>query len=208
MARTSSSAQATLRCATHDDQRVGVTSCGASTRMALRSRLALAMAIVVAAAAMRADARGPGYDYEVKKFTVKGTVLCQDCTKNWNAYAYNARPIPGSVVGVTCLDKRTGRTVYHGRDATDDKGVFNIEVPAEVRGGCRLEPTDCLVRIASSGDAGCAVLTNFNGGRTGEKPYRPVKIFPGEVTYAVGPYYATLPKCDVKGDGGDCAAEE
>lgn len=54
--------------------------------------LALAVAVVVAAVA---EAKGPGYDYEVKKFTVTGTVLCQDCTKNWNAYAYNAKPIPG-----------------------------------------------------------------------------------------------------------------
>jgi hypothetical protein len=111
----------------------------------------------------------------------------------------------GSVVGITCLEQRSRRTVYHGLDATDDKGVFNIEVPAEASGG-RVEPADCLVRIAASGDAGCAVLTNFNGGRTGEKPYRPVKIFPGEVTYTVGPYYATLPKCDVKGDA--CTADE
>jgi hypothetical protein len=64
---------------------------GSSTRA-----LALALAVVIAAAVI-AEAGGHGYDYGVKKFTVTGTVLCQDCTKNWNAYAYNAKPIPGSL---------------------------------------------------------------------------------------------------------------
>ncbi|TVU31799.1 hypothetical protein EJB05_23501, partial [Eragrostis curvula] len=169
--------------------------------MALSSMRSLALAVAVAFAAAASSAEAMGPRYEVKKFTVTGTVLCQDCTKNWNAYAYNAKPIPGSVVSITCLDKRAGRTVYHGTDATDDKGVFNIEVPAELSNGCKIDASDCLVRLGSSGDAACAVLTNFNGGRVGEKPYRPVKIFPGEVTFAAGPYYATLPKCDVKDDG-------
>ncbi|XP_062205964.1 uncharacterized protein LOC133907880 [Phragmites australis] len=165
--------------------------------MALRSMRVLALvAAVVVAAAARADA---WTRYDEKQFTVTGTVLCQDCTKNWNAYAYNAKPIPGSVVGITCLDKKTGRTVYYGTDATDGKGVFNIEVPYAVNGGS-LNPADCLVRLASSGDKGCAVLTNFNGGRIGEKPSRPVQLYPGKVTYAAGPYYSTLPQCDAKDD--------
>ena len=62
--------------------------------MALRSMRVLALvAAVVVAAAARADA---WTRYDEKQFTVTGTVLCQDCTKNWNAYAYNAKPIPGS----------------------------------------------------------------------------------------------------------------
>lgn len=51
-------------------------------------------ALVLVAAATCADA---GESYGASKFTVTGTVLCQDCTKNWNAYAYNAKPIAGTV---------------------------------------------------------------------------------------------------------------
>lgn len=58
------------------------------------SKLALALVVAIAAAAALADARVP--DYHPSTFTVTGKVQCQDCTKNWNAYAYNAKPIPGS----------------------------------------------------------------------------------------------------------------
>ncbi|KAL6905294.1 hypothetical protein ACP4OV_002895 [Aristida adscensionis] len=157
--------------------------------------LALLVAVVAAAAAARAEA---SRHYGASKFAVTGTVLCQDCAKNWNAYAYNARPIPGSVVAVTCLAKRTGKMVYHGTDTTDSKGAFTIEVPYLVH-GCELEATDCVVRLASSGDAACAVLTNFNGGKEGDKPSRCVQNGLGDVVvYAVGPYYAAPAQCDVK----------
>ncbi|TKV95124.1 hypothetical protein SEVIR_9G340300v4 [Setaria viridis] len=164
--------------------------------------LALLAAAVVIAAAARAEARVP--DYHPSTFTVTGQVQCQDCTKNWNAYAYNARPIPGSVVGITCVDDR-GRVVYHGSDATDGQGVFNVEVPSKVN-GCDLTASRCLVRLASSGDAGCAVPTNFNGGRAGEKPSRLTHFSPDRATYALGPYYYTLPRCDVKDDDAACSS--
>ncbi|BAF27127.1 pistil-specific extensin-like protein [Oryza sativa Japonica Group] len=159
-----------------------------------RTLLALVAVAAAAAAATRADA---WHNYGAAKFTVTGSVLCQDCTKSWNAYAYNAKPIPGSMVGITCLDKETGRTVYHGTDKTDDKGMFNIEVPYTV-GSAHLHPSACLVRLASSGDHGCAVFTNFNGGKTGERPCRPSHVYPGRVTYSAGPFYFTLSQCDVK----------
>lgn len=60
-----------------------------------RTRGMPALALVVAAVAVAcAEARLP--DYHPSTFTVTGKVQCQDCTKNWNAYAYNAKPIPGS----------------------------------------------------------------------------------------------------------------
>ncbi|PUZ40283.1 hypothetical protein GQ55_9G411400 [Panicum hallii var. hallii] len=163
--------------------------------------LALVAAAVVIAAAARAAARVP--DYHPSTFTVTGKVQCQDCTTNWNAYAYNARPIPGSVVGITCVDDR-GRVVHHGSDATDGQGVFNIEVPSKVN-GVDLAPSRCLVRLASSGDAGCAVFTDFNRGKTGQKPSRRTHFSPDKATYAVGPYYCTLQRCDVKGDDDACS---
>ncbi|CAN6305967.1 unnamed protein product [Urochloa humidicola] len=172
-------------------------------RIIIRSMPALALvaAAVVLAAAARAAAKVP--DYHPSTFTVTGKVQCQDCTKNWNAYAYNARPIPGSVVGITCVDDR-GRVVYHGSDAADGQGVFNIEVPSKAANGGDIAAPRCLVRLASSGDAGCAVPTDFNGGGSGEKPSRLTHFSPDKATYAVGPYYYTLPRCDVKDDGSAC----
>ncbi|EMS47447.1 hypothetical protein TRIUR3_04223 [Triticum urartu] len=166
-------------------------------------RASMLAALVLVAAATCADA---GESYGASMFTVTGTVLCQDCTKNWNAYAYNAKPIAGSVVAVTCLDEHTGRTVIHRTDTTDEEGVFKVEVPyAHDGGSCRLDPAHCLVRLVRSGDKGCAVLTNFNGGTTGEKPYRPSRVSPTEVAYSAGPYYATFTQCDVDGDDKSCS---
>nr|CAB3495339.1 unnamed protein product [Digitaria exilis] len=89
---------------------------------------------------------------------------------------------------------------YHPSTFTvTGKGVFIIEVPSKVNGR-DLAPSRCIVRLASSGDAGCAVLTDFNGGKTGQTPSRLTHVSPGKSTYAVGPYYCTLPRCDVKED--------
>lgn len=164
-----------------------------------------ALALVVAAVAVAcAEARLP--DYHPSTFTVTGKVQCQDCTKNWNAYAYNAKPIPGSKVSITCRDDRS-RVVYHGSDYTDGQGIFNIEVPSKATNGCDLAPSRCLVRLASSGDAACAAFTDFNRGQTGQVPSRLTHASPTKVTYAVGPYYCTLRQCDddVKGDDEDDA---
>ena len=185
-----------------------------------------ALALVVAAVAVAcAEARLP--DYHPPTFTVTGEVQCQDCTKNWNAYAYNGKPIPGSFpvapfrapslpdrqinppcpragskVSITCRDNNN-RVVYHGSDTTDGEGVFNIEVPRKAKSNGRdIEASRCLVRLASSGDAGCAVFTDFNRGRTGQTPSRLTRASPNKETYAVGPYYCTLPQCDKDDDAG------
>jgi hypothetical protein len=67
---------------------------GTSTMARTRGMPALALVVVAAVAVACAEARLP--DYHPSTFTVTGKVQCQDCTKNWNAYAYNAKPIPGS----------------------------------------------------------------------------------------------------------------
>ncbi|XP_066387439.1 uncharacterized protein [Miscanthus floridulus] len=156
-----------------------------------------ALALVVAAVAVAcAEARLP--DYHPPTFTVTGKVQCQDCTKNWNAYAYNAKPIPGSKVSITCRDTNN-RVVHHSSDYTDGQGVFNIEVPRKAKNNDRdIEASRCLVRLASSGDAACAVFTDFNRGKTGQIPSRLTHASPNKETYAVGPYYCTLRQCDVK----------
>jgi len=66
-------------------------------RIRVRGMPALVLALVVAAVTVVvcAEARVPDY-YHPSTFTVTGKVQYQDCTKNWNAYAYNAKPIPGS----------------------------------------------------------------------------------------------------------------
>jgi hypothetical protein len=77
--------------------------------------------LVALAVATRADAGG---NYGASKFTITGTVLCQDCTKNWNAYAYNAKPVAGTFP-LTDTDPRRrrahemidGYTVNHSQAA-------------------------------------------------------------------------------------------
>jgi hypothetical protein len=38
-----------------------------------------------------------GMSTNAQEFTIYGKVLCQDCTKGWNAFAYGATPINGKL---------------------------------------------------------------------------------------------------------------
>jgi hypothetical protein len=75
------------------DRRIHSTKLTRLPTMAWRMASMLLVALTLAAAAARADA---GWSYGASKFRITGTVLCQDCTKNWNTYAYNAKPINGT----------------------------------------------------------------------------------------------------------------
>jgi hypothetical protein len=37
-----------------------------------------------------------GMSTNAQEFTICGKVLCQDCTKGWNTFAYGATPITGN----------------------------------------------------------------------------------------------------------------
>jgi len=87
------------------------------------------------------------------------------------------------------------RVVYHVSDDTDERGEFDVPVSKYVNGK-ELKPEGCSVRLVSSPDQACSVMTNFGGGRSGVKLHRPSHVYPGMVKYTVGPFFFTSPMCD------------
>ncbi|KAF9595598.1 hypothetical protein IFM89_001347 [Coptis chinensis] len=100
----------------------------------------------------------------------------------------------GGRVSLTCMDKR-GRVIYYGSDETDELGDFYLTVDKYINGK-KLEPTLCSVRLVSSPDTVCKLLTNFAGGRSGVKLNWPSHISRGLIRYTTGPFYFTTPMCD------------
>lgn len=131
---------------------------------------------------------------EQKVIHIGGKVLCQDCSGGWNEWVQGAKPIKGGKVSVTCMDERK-RVVYYGSDLTDGQGVFDLIVNKYVNGK-ELKPDCCWVRLVSSPDATCNLLTNFAGGRSGVKLNRPTSVYRDMIKYGVGPFYFTTPMCD------------
>ncbi|CAL9038209.1 unnamed protein product [Musa banksii] len=153
------------------------------------------VAVIVAAAALltlgAVEARR-GHD-DVKVVHYDGKVLCQDCSKGWNEWT-KGKPVKGAKVAVTCLDSRR-RAVCHTSDTTDDKGEFDLVVSKFVYGKA-VRPEDCTVRLVSSPDPTCNVMTDFGGGKCGVRPHHPSVVHRGMLKYTVGPFYFTSPSCD------------
>ncbi|WOL09849.1 pistil-specific extensin-like protein [Canna indica] len=133
------------------------------------------------------------YDENVEVVHIDGKVMCQDCNQGWNEWVHG-KPIKGAKVAVTCLDSRR-RAVYHACDATDDKGEFDLVVSKHVHGKA-IRPADCTVRLVSSPDPTCNVMTDFGGGKCGVKPHHPSVVQRGLVKYTVGPFFFTTPACE------------
>ncbi|PIA54891.1 hypothetical protein AQUCO_00901061v1 [Aquilegia coerulea] len=131
---------------------------------------------------------------EPKKIHVSGKVLCQDCTGDWNDWVQGSKPIKDSKVSVTCFDDR-GRVVYYESDKTDERGEFDMIVQKSINGK-ELKPNQCSVRLVSSPDNVCNLLTDFAGGRSGVKLSRPSHVLPDLVKYTLGPFFFTTPMCD------------
>lgn len=100
----------------------------------------------------------------------------------------------GGKVSVTCMDERS-RVVYYGSDLTDEKGQFDLIINKYINGK-ELIAKLCSVRLVSSPDATCNVLTNFAGGRTGVKLNRPSLMYRDLVKYTIDPFYYTTPMCE------------
>ncbi|KAL0927185.1 hypothetical protein M5K25_001348 [Dendrobium thyrsiflorum] len=149
--------------------------------------------------AVAASASGELWKTEdLKNVHIAGKVLCQDCSQGWNYWAHAAIPLKGSKVAVTCIDARR-RVVYYGSDETDDKGNFDLPVELQRYSGDpakNIRPEGCSVRLVSSPDAACNVMTNFGGGRSGVGLVRPSHVYPGRVKYTVGPFFFTSPMCE------------
>ncbi|XP_020587648.1 LOW QUALITY PROTEIN: uncharacterized protein LOC110029619 [Phalaenopsis equestris] len=156
------------------------------------------MVLLGFAAAAVASAGGELWKGEdLKSVHVAGKVLCQDCSQGWNYWAHAAQPVKGGKVAVTCTDARR-RVVYYGSDETDDKGNFDLPVgPATGDAAKRIRPEGCSVRLLSSPDSACNVLTaDFAGGRSGMRLVRPSHVYPGRIKYTVGPFFFTSPMCE------------
>ncbi|CAM8949224.1 unnamed protein product [Rhodiola kirilowii] len=55
---------------------------------------------------------------------------------------------------------------------------------------------ECLVRLVSSPDQVCNVMTNSGGGKDGVKLGRPSSVFRDVIKYTMRPFYYTTPMCD------------
>ncbi|XP_019455337.1 PREDICTED: non-classical arabinogalactan protein 31-like [Lupinus angustifolius] len=125
---------------------------------------------------------------------VGGKVLCQDCSHGWNEWVYGGKPIKGAKVSLTCMDKRE-RVVYYTSDKTDELGQYDISVNNYVYGK-ELNTKGCLVRLVSSPDYVCNILTDFGGGKSGVKLNQPTLVYRSLIKYVINPFYYTTPLCD------------
>ncbi|XP_059462680.1 non-classical arabinogalactan protein 31 [Corylus avellana] len=125
---------------------------------------------------------------------VGGKVLCQDCTQGWHEWVHGGKPIKGCKVSITCMDERS-RVVYYASDLTDELGQFDIAVNKYVHGK-ELKAKLCSVRLVSSPEPTCNILTNFAGGRRGVKLNQPTLVYRDVIKYMLGPFYFTNPLCE------------
>ncbi|CAL0326771.1 unnamed protein product [Lupinus luteus] len=125
---------------------------------------------------------------------VSGKVLCQDCSHGWNEWVYGGKPIKGVKVSLTCMDNRK-RVVYYTSDTTDELGQYDISVNKYVYGK-ELDTKGCLVRLVSSPDHVCNILTDFGGGKSGVKLNYPTSVYRSFIKHVLNPFYYTTPLCD------------
>lgn len=92
-----------------------------------------------------------------------------------------------------CMDKQ--RVVYYASDWADQEGQFELKVNKLIDGK-ELKVAGCLVRLVSSPDPLCNILTDFACGRSGVKLDQPTHVFRDWVKYTLGPFYYTSPMCD------------
>ncbi|CAN0926238.1 hypothetical protein LINGRAHAP2_LOCUS35229 [Linum grandiflorum] len=125
---------------------------------------------------------------------ISGKVLCQDCQKSYSDWVNGERPIKGSKVSVTCMDNRK-RVMYYDSDVTDDSGHYELVVNKYINGKL-LNNKLCWVRLVSSPDSNCNVMTDFAGGKSGVKLGQPTYFYRGSTKYDVGSFYFTHPRCE------------
>ncbi|KDP29206.1 hypothetical protein JCGZ_16595 [Jatropha curcas] len=125
---------------------------------------------------------------------VSGKVMCQDCTKGYNEWVNGYRPIKGCKVSLTCMDDRR-RVRHYVSDTTDEQGQFDMTVSKYINGK-KLNEKLCSVRLLSSPDPTCNVLTDFAGGKSGIKLRRPTFLYRDMVKYILNPFYFTTPMCE------------
>ncbi|KAK4281577.1 hypothetical protein QN277_013050 [Acacia crassicarpa] len=125
---------------------------------------------------------------------VAGKVMCQDCSQGWNEWIQGSDPIKGSKVSLTCLDRR-GRVIYYTSDTTDETGQFDLTVKTYLYSK-KLDTKLCSVRLVSSPDSACNILTDFGRGRSGLKLANPTSIYRHVTKFVLEPFFFTSPMCD------------
>ncbi|KAI3933309.1 hypothetical protein MKW98_006668 [Papaver atlanticum] len=133
------------------------------------------------------------YD-EQNEIHVGGKVLCQDCSGNWNEWVRGGKPIKGCKVSVTCMDE-SYRPIYYASHLTDEQGEFEMIINKKNKRGKELKNDECKVRLVSSPDKACSVMTDFAGGKSGVRLTHPSAMFRNTIRYTLGPFYFTTPMC-------------
>ncbi|KAH7553624.1 hypothetical protein JRO89_XS12G0035100 [Xanthoceras sorbifolium] len=125
---------------------------------------------------------------------VSGEVWCQDCFKPYYKFVEGDKPIKGVKVSLTCMDERS-RVMYYKSDLTDEKGYYEMEVERYVYGK-ELKANLCRVRLVSSPDPTCNVITNFAGGKSGVNLQRLTEVYGDTLKYKLGHFFFTTPMCE------------
>lgn len=85
--------------------------------------------------------------------------------------------------------------MYYTSDATDESGQYDITVNKYVYGK-EVDTKRCSVRLVSSPDHVCNILTDFGGGKSGVNLNYPTSVYRGSIKYALNTFYYTSPMCD------------
>ncbi|KAH7677950.1 hypothetical protein IHE45_07G117200 [Dioscorea alata] len=125
--------------------------------------------------------------------TIEGMVMCQSCKQAAGSWSLaEAKPLPSAKVSISCKDRKNRVKHYqvvkadlggyffaplHGLDINNYKFYLGHPIHA------------CSVRLVSSADMGCNVLTNINGGIEGAelRDEKKKKLVSGAVVYSAGP---------------------
>ncbi|XP_066308360.1 non-classical arabinogalactan protein 30-like [Miscanthus floridulus] len=111
------------------------------------------------------------HGYDDKKLLVvrvEGLVVCQSCAKRGSQSLDGAAPLPGANVTVTCRDRKN-RVMAYRRRVADSNGYFHAEFSVQRADGyLDKDPCGaCFVRLLSSPDPKCNIVTNIHGGLEG-----------------------------------------
>ncbi|XP_008794296.1 non-classical arabinogalactan protein 30 [Phoenix dactylifera] len=105
---------------------------------------------------------------EEKVVVMEGIVYCQNCTHVGSWSLAGAKPLPSAKVSISCKDHKNRVSFYKAVQANGE-GFFYAPL-AGLKDYHVKRPTDaCLVRLLSSPDARCNVLTNVNYGIEGAR---------------------------------------
>jgi hypothetical protein len=147
-------------------------------------------------------AHGYGDDKKLVVVRVEGLVVCQSCAKRGSQSLDGAAPLPGANVTVTCRDRKN-RVMAYRRRVADYNGYFHAEFGVHRADGyLDKDPRGaCFVRLLSSPDPKCNILTNIHDGLEGAplrdegKQWTDGRGF-RNVVYAAGPLAFRPRKCE------------